>query len=193
MGAPQIKPVAWPFSLLHAVQYKLKIISRHKVWVSITMAPIVITNSVCCPLHGCSRQRWTVLGSVRPDTGRNIYATKMLRSTPFAIPGASGWAERASPAAVEQRHFRKKQASRLAGHSWSSEHKEASCILMFHCACAVYTLAASNGGIAGGIRRLLEPQAEYFNTLNLPGWLVHWGHPGAACQVSKPFYQYCGL
>lgn len=42
---------------------------------------------------------------------------------------------------------------------------------------AVYTLAAS-GSIGGGIARLLQPQADYFSTLNLPGWLIHWGHPG---------------
>ena len=24
----------------------------------------------------------------------------------------------------------------------------------------------------------LESQAAYFSTLNLPDWLVHWGHPG---------------
>lgn len=42
---------------------------------------------------------------------------------------------------------------------------------------AVYTLAAG-GGISDGIRRLLTPQAEYFSTLGLPEWLVHWGHPG---------------
>ncbi|BDA43402.1 hypothetical protein COCOBI_04-4140 [Coccomyxa sp. Obi] len=41
----------------------------------------------------------------------------------------------------------------------------------------VYTLAAG-GGISDGIRRLLTPQAEYFSSLNLPDWLVHWGHPG---------------
>jgi hypothetical protein len=31
---------------------------------------------------------------------------------------------------------------------------------------------------AAGIRAALTPAAEYFNTLNVPGWLVHWGHPG---------------
>jgi len=28
------------------------------------------------------------------------------------------------------------------------------------------------------MRAFLEPQAEYFKTLNLPEALVHWGHPG---------------
>lgn len=37
----------------------------------------------------------------------------------------------------------------------------------------LFTLAA-----ADGIRELLTPPAEYFNTLNLPEALVHWGHPG---------------
>lgn len=35
------------------------------------------------------------------------------------------------------------------------------------------TLAAVNP-----VRAFLEPQAEYFKTLNLPEWLIHWGHPG---------------
>lgn len=39
---------------------------------------------------------------------------------------------------------------------------------------AVYTVAA-----AEGLRRMLTPQADYFNTLGLPEALVHWGHPGA--------------
>jgi hypothetical protein len=38
---------------------------------------------------------------------------------------------------------------------------------------AVYDLAA-----ASGIRAALTPAAEYFNTLGVPDWLVHWGHPG---------------
>jgi hypothetical protein len=37
----------------------------------------------------------------------------------------------------------------------------------------VYDLAA-----ASGIRAALTPAAEYFNTLGVPDWLVHWGHPG---------------
>lgn len=40
-------------------------------------------------------------------------------------------------------------------------------------ATAVYDLAA-----ASGIRAVLTPAAEYFNTLGVPDWLVHWGHPG---------------
>lgn len=40
-------------------------------------------------------------------------------------------------------------------------------------AVAVYTLAA-----ADGIRAALTPTAEYFSSLGVPGWLVHWGHPG---------------
>jgi len=28
------------------------------------------------------------------------------------------------------------------------------------------------------IESLLKPQAEYFATLGLPEWLIHWGHPG---------------
>eukprot|EP00890_Picochlorum_soloecismus_P000729 jgi/Picsp_1/1657/NSC_05131-R1_protein len=35
------------------------------------------------------------------------------------------------------------------------------------------TLAAVNP-----VRAFLEPQAAYFKTLDLPEWLVHWGHPG---------------
>ena len=37
---------------------------------------------------------------------------------------------------------------------------------------AVLTLAAINP-----IRALLEPQAQFFSTLNLPEPLIHWGHP----------------
>ena len=39
--------------------------------------------------------------------------------------------------------------------------------------CAVFTVAA-----AEGIRELLQPQADFFKTLELPEALVHWGHPG---------------
>lgn len=28
------------------------------------------------------------------------------------------------------------------------------------------------------IESFLKPQAEYFSTLGLPEWLIHWGHPG---------------
>lgn len=42
----------------------------------------------------------------------------------------------------------------------------------------LYTLAA-----AGGIRTALTPAAEYFNTLGVPEWLVHWGHPGNMATV----------
>lgn len=38
---------------------------------------------------------------------------------------------------------------------------------------AVFTLAA-----AEAFRELLQPQADFFKTLNLPEALVHWGHPG---------------
>jgi len=31
---------------------------------------------------------------------------------------------------------------------------------------------------AEGIRQALTPAADYFNTLGVPDWLVHWGHPG---------------
>ncbi|XP_071701370.1 uncharacterized protein [Rutidosis leptorrhynchoides] len=37
-------------------------------------------------------------------------------------------------------------------------------------------LAALPGG--GTIRSLFGPVVELVNTFNLPGWLVHWGHPG---------------
>jgi hypothetical protein len=37
----------------------------------------------------------------------------------------------------------------------------------------VFTVAA-----AEAIRELIQPQADYFKTLNLPEALVHWGHPG---------------
>lgn len=50
------------------------------------------------------------------------------------------------------------------------------CIFLYHIfpyGNAVYTLAA-----ADGIRTALTPAAEYFNTLGVPEWLVHWGHPG---------------
>uniref|UniRef100_A0A061S7Q6 Uncharacterized protein n=2 Tax=Tetraselmis sp. GSL018 TaxID=582737 RepID=A0A061S7Q6_9CHLO len=30
---------------------------------------------------------------------------------------------------------------------------------------------------AGGIAGALQPAADYFNTLGLPEWLIHWGHP----------------
>eukprot|EP00889_Picochlorum_renovo_P006455 jgi/Picre1/33485/NNA_008809.t1 len=33
-------------------------------------------------------------------------------------------------------------------------------------------------GAANPVRAFLEPQAEFFKTLDLPDWLVHWGHPG---------------
>lgn len=33
-------------------------------------------------------------------------------------------------------------------------------------------------GAANPVRAFLEPQAEFFKTLGLPDWLVHWGHPG---------------
>jgi len=39
--------------------------------------------------------------------------------------------------------------------------------------CEGLTLAAANP-----IRSFLEPQAQFFSTLDLPEWLVHWGHPG---------------
>ncbi|KAK9810456.1 hypothetical protein WJX72_010969 [[Myrmecia] bisecta] len=45
--------------------------------------------------------------------------------------------------------------------------------LRVHSAAPVYTLAA-----AEGLRRALQPQADLFNSWNLPDWLVHWGHPG---------------
>lgn len=31
---------------------------------------------------------------------------------------------------------------------------------------------------AEGIRQALTPAADYFSTLGVPEWLVHWGHPG---------------
>jgi hypothetical protein len=37
----------------------------------------------------------------------------------------------------------------------------------------LFTVAA-----AEAIRELIQPQADYFKTLNLPEALVHWGHPG---------------
>lgn len=33
-------------------------------------------------------------------------------------------------------------------------------------------------GSINPFRMFLESQAAYFSTLNLPDWLVHWGHPG---------------
>lgn len=47
------------------------------------------------------------------------------------------------------------------------------CRLLDAVCSAVYTVAA-----ADGIRAALTPAADYFNTLGVPGWLVHWGHPG---------------
>lgn len=49
------------------------------------------------------------------------------------------------------------------------------CALMDHPSLlpAVFTVAA-----AEGIRELLQPQADFFKTLELPEALVHWGHPG---------------
>lgn len=38
---------------------------------------------------------------------------------------------------------------------------------------AVLSVAAVNP-----LRGFLEPQAAFFKTLDLPEWLVHWGHPG---------------
>lgn len=37
---------------------------------------------------------------------------------------------------------------------------------------------ASPRGLAKLFTDALQPQADFFSTLGLPEWLVHWGHPG---------------
>ena len=37
---------------------------------------------------------------------------------------------------------------------------------------------------AGGIASLFEPIAEVVRSLDLPDWLVHWGHPGNMVRYS---------
>lgn len=32
--------------------------------------------------------------------------------------------------------------------------------------------------IAGAVTSLFEPFVELVKSFGLPGWLVHWGHPG---------------
>lgn len=44
---------------------------------------------------------------------------------------------------------------------------------------AALALAAINP-----IQAALEPTAASLNTLGLPDWLIHWGHPGKFCGAS---------
>lgn len=48
---------------------------------------------------------------------------------------------------------------------------------------ALLAAAAANGaapprGLEKYFTNLLQGQADFFSTLALPDWLVHWGHPG---------------
>eukprot|EP00271_Cylindrocystis_brebissonii_P014729 TRINITY_DN36207_c0_g1_i1.p1 TRINITY_DN36207_c0_g1~~TRINITY_DN36207_c0_g1_i1.p1 ORF type:complete len:236 (+),score=32.11 TRINITY_DN36207_c0_g1_i1:103-810(+) len=63
------------------------------------------------------------------------------------------------------------QATKHSEEASPVSHQET--VLQSVAAMPVVTLAA-----AEGLRELLEPLAEEVNLLNLPDWLVHWGHPG---------------
>mmetsp|Transcript_10595 Transcript_10595/g.65311 ORF Transcript_10595/g.65311 Transcript_10595/m.65311 type:complete len:336 (-) Transcript_10595:820-1827(-) len=48
----------------------------------------------------------------------------------------------------------------------------------YHAAIPLFEIAKQRGTLADGIQSALQPAADTFNTLGLPDWLVHWGHPG---------------
>ena len=71
---------------LQTLDHQLRAHRHH----GIKMVPHTFTKSFICPLHGCSRQRRAVVGSLQPEQHRNLPNRKelVLRSTPLAIPGA---------------------------------------------------------------------------------------------------------
>lgn len=48
----------------------------------------------------------------------------------------------------------------------------------YQAAVPMFEIAKQRGTLADGIQSALQPAADTFNSLGLPDWLVHWGHPG---------------
>lgn len=42
----------------------------------------------------------------------------------------------------------------------------------------LFEIAKQRGTLADALQASLQPAADTFNSLGLPDWLVHWGHPG---------------
>jgi len=48
----------------------------------------------------------------------------------------------------------------------------------YQAAVPLFEIAKQRGTLADAVQGALQPAADTFNTLGLPDWLVHWGHPG---------------